>query len=290
MHTPYLAHVARTAYGIARARTFTDIPYSQQVFDSLTKILTENGEWVDEPADLPMVPLYEARYLLADRLLQENGVDQVLEVAAGLSLRLWLMVLPSSYPKYRCVEIDQPIMVALKKKILGDIMFPSEEISRGNFNGWYLEAGDALNRRSLTKACEHFREKHPIAVINEGLAVYFDHKEKAQYGENVRHLLGRFGGLWITPDIMIEDAFSNIPEWLEIKKAWYARINKNLDGYNFRNVTEAQKFYDRLGLSVEVHWLTEVIDELVSPERIGLSREIVRGMLSRWPLFVMRPR
>jgi O-methyltransferase involved in polyketide biosynthesis len=193
----------------------------------LNKILRESGEQESDPMDLAMVPLFEARYLLTDKLLEENRIDQVLEVAAGLSLRGPLMAMRSASQHFSYVEIDQPAVVALKKKIFPRVKPLLEKISsKGKLDGWSVGVGNALNPRSLAMASRHFWNSTPFAVVNEGLMVYFTHREKTLFARNVHHLLERFGGIWITSDIMTTDAFSNVPNWEEIKKTGIAGLAK----------------------------------------------------------------
>jgi hypothetical protein len=81
--------ISATAWQIAHRRTFTDIPYSQEIFDEFERILSEQGR-SDIPEELispQIAPQIKARYKLVSRLLVENSVQQVLEIATGLSPR-----------------------------------------------------------------------------------------------------------------------------------------------------------------------------------------------------------
>jgi hypothetical protein len=131
MQKGYLAKVARTAYGTAHARTFTNIPFSKEIFEGLKKVLRERGEQESDPMDPPMVPLFEARDILTDRLLRENRITQVLEVASGLSLGGLLMTARAKSPHFCYVEVDQAPVVALKRKILSSIPFSFADFYSG---------------------------------------------------------------------------------------------------------------------------------------------------------------
>jgi O-methyltransferase involved in polyketide biosynthesis len=286
----YFERVARTAYGPAYARTFTDVPFSQEIFNELER-LVQDQELKDELLESDMIPMFEARYLLTNQLLEREGSRRILEVAAGLSSRGLLMARGADLPCFCYVEVDQPKVVELKAKIFGAMaasLGPNR--NRAGSFGWYLQAGDALKSSSLEGACVRFNKTGPIAVVNEGFMVYLSFKEKAIYAENVHRLLKGFRGVWITPDIMTKDAFSDMPAYQAIKERWHARIGRNLDDCHFADLSQAQEFYEDLGFSVEVHTLSEVMNGMVSPERLNIRRATVRKILDQRPLFVMRVR
>src|ERR1035437_2819574 len=97
-----------SAFSIAFCRTFTDIPYSQEIFDELNKIQKNNESKVSIPGrkirmESSVVLRSEARYKLVNKLLVENGSKQVLEIASGLSPRGL-----TKDPDVNFVEIDLP--------------------------------------------------------------------------------------------------------------------------------------------------------------------------------------
>ena len=78
-----------TAYVTAYPRTFTDIPYSNEIFDGL-EALRKEGHLPEIEEDQKvdrLAPELEARYKLIDKLLAKAEITQVLELAAGLSTR-----------------------------------------------------------------------------------------------------------------------------------------------------------------------------------------------------------
>ncbi len=153
-----------TAYG----RTFTDIPYSQAMFDELESIRAAAGsvDILEEMKDTKLAPHFEARHKLLDKLIKRTDTKQVLEVAAGLSTRGLDMSFDSSVDY---VEVDLSAMMVDKRKILASLEQSGAVPKRKNL---YLEDGNALDFDDLLKASRHFDEPKPIVVVNEGLLRY----------------------------------------------------------------------------------------------------------------------
>ncbi|TAL48148.1 hypothetical protein EPN87_01200 [archaeon] len=56
----------------------------------------------------------------------------------------------------------------------------------------------------------------------------------------------------------------------------------------FRDVEHAKEFFAQQGFQVEAHSYTEVEDELVSSEKLGMSKKEVHEAIKHAPVFVMR--
>jgi len=272
-------NISPTAWIIAHRRTFTDIPYSQAIFDEFEKIRRVEGNFeIPEELKSPQVaPQIEARYKLVSRLLNENYPQQVLEIAAGLSPR-GLEI--TDNPDVEYIEIDLPGIVSQKRKIV-DAIKP-----RANL---YLKVGNALDLESLQTAVSHLDQVRPLVVVHEGLLRYLNFEEKAIVAQNVHALLSQSGGVWITPDITlasIVQAENSVTENQTDKT--HLLIGMNIENNRFENVDEAQKFFENLGFTVERHSFMEVIDELVSPKRLGQTQQEVEALLKDPYVFVMR--
>src|ERR1700761_7307877 len=77
-----------TADVVAYRRTFTDIPFSKEIWEILQARLSPEEKKKQEMLNYPHItPLFEARYLLTDQILKKSGITQVLELAAGMSPR-----------------------------------------------------------------------------------------------------------------------------------------------------------------------------------------------------------
>jgi hypothetical protein len=83
MHIADFETISPTAILTAYPRIFTDIPYAQEIFDELKKRV----EITDDLINKLIAPELEARYKLINKLLEQNNIKQIIEIAAGYSQR-----------------------------------------------------------------------------------------------------------------------------------------------------------------------------------------------------------
>jgi O-methyltransferase involved in polyketide biosynthesis len=272
--------VGLTAMAVAYQRTLSDIPYTKRIFNAAERISASNGG-----PELPKA-MYkinaarmEARYKLISKLIMETGTTQILEIASGLSPRGISTVGPGGISY---VETDLPGMIKLKRAILEGIKKPLPK-------ALHLTPADALSRTELKKAASIFAPDRPITVVNEGLLLYLDRNQRIAVAGNVKHLLRTFGGEWITTDIYLEKVRRKRTE----KDASYVKAVTQLSGVDinrnrYKDLNAAIRFFESLGLLVEVRKFTEVTGELKSPKKIGLSRKELEDRMSSGVAFVMR--
>ncbi|MEK7579086.1 MAG: class I SAM-dependent methyltransferase [Patescibacteria group bacterium] len=246
----------------------------------MEKIRIEAGETIPEVVkDTRLSPQFEARYKLANRLLKESGITQILEIAAGLSPR-GLELSEDSRVTY--VETDFSKLIEEKKQILSKF---KKELPANI----YFEPADALVYEELLLACKHFDEKKPIAVIHEGLLRYLSFEQKAVVAKNIHKILEKFGGVWITPDIskkrMVQDS-EVVAHGLRDKINEITGIN--IDNNLFDNEEHAVRFFSDLGFSIERHSFMEERNNLVSPKKLNIDDHKVRLLLENAQVFVMR--
>ncbi len=273
--------ISPTAWIVARQRTFTDIPYSQEVFDGLQAIMrttwsAEEMEKLESLIEPEITPFMEARVKLVNRILKEKNVKQVLEIAAGFSSRGIEMTKDASI---NFIEVDLPGIMNEKRGILKALVEQSKISSRPNL---YFYDGNALNQGDLLTATKVFK-KEPIAVVNEGLLTYLDFEEKANVAGNVHRLLESFGGVWVTPDLSLWSGGK--AQAVNNRVAHITGIDKQK--ISFESEAKAREFFEGLGFVVESHSFREVLDELSSPQKLNLSRERVIEILGARAVFVM---
>lgn len=272
--------ISPTALMIAHRRTFTDIPYVKDIYEELERIYKTQGKealpaGLENPA---IASQFEARYKLVNRLLRESGVIQVLEIAAGHSPRGLEM---TDDPSFRYVEVDLSGIAEQKRGIV-------KVIGKDRVN-LQVENGDALDLQTLQNAVSQLDPSKPIGIINEGLLRYLNFDQKAQVARNVHSLLERFGGVWITPDITLKSVMQaeNAATGGQTDKV-KELTGINIDQNAFSSVEEARKFFENLGFSIEPHRFTEVMDELVSPSKLGQTKEEVERFTEGAHAFVLR--
>ena len=111
--------VIPTAWMVAYRRTFTDIPYSQEIFENLETIKKENGYNIPSNLQKPeLAPQFEARHKLIDKLIYQTNSNQVLELASGFSSRGLSM---AKEDNFTFVELDLPTVIYEKQQIVKKI-------------------------------------------------------------------------------------------------------------------------------------------------------------------------
>ncbi|MCL5125871.1 MAG: class I SAM-dependent methyltransferase [Deltaproteobacteria bacterium] len=274
--------VIPTAWGVAFRRTLTSIPLCQEIFSILDKSLTDLADRTKlEQLKRPkLTPFFEARYLLTQKLLRENRTNQFLELASGLCPR-GILLTENAHITY--VEIDFPSTIEQKTKIIEELVSLRKIDRRPNLR---LLAGNVLDPDIIDLAANFFQQA-PITIINEGLMRYQWFDNKALVGKNNLRLLRRFGGTWITPDI-------TLPEQNTIRKA-VIRQTMELTGIDvsenaFPDAAHAKSFFETLGFEVEQRSFMEVVDQLTSPKKLGMTDSDVEQMISWRVAFVMKNR
>ncbi len=281
--TSFNGKISFTADGVAYRRTFTDIPYSKEIFE----ILKQHGGMIDpkekQRADaMPqLIPMFEARYLLTDQELKKSGIKQVLELASGLSPRgfIWADDLDVQY-----VEIDLPEKMAMKRTVVNELHCLN---GTNGYDNLHLLEGNITLRQDILDS-NIYLEHEPLFVICEGLLRYLNWRDKSSLALAVRdtiHLHG--GGIWTTPDIELLSDVNATPEstarYDMMAREWGFDVRPNL----FKDMGHAVEFFEAFGFKVNQHCQLEMIDQLVSPKRLGLPDENVRQQLGMRTSFVM---
>jgi len=269
-----------TAWTMAHRRSFTDIPYSNEIFKRIEQIRKQNNVEIAEEFISPQVaPQIEARYKLINKLINKQNINQILEIACGFSPR-GLQMTEDANVTY--VDVDLKPILETKKAITCDI------IQRTNY---FFEIGNALNLKSLISATKHFNTKKPLIVVHEGLLRYLNFSGKALVAGNIRKLLTIFNGTWITPDITLKKVITteNISTNNKTEKV-ASTIKVDYDLNSFNSVTHAQQFFEGLGFFVKRYKFMEMKDDLVSPQKLHQDKKALKSLLKDPVVFEMTVR
>src|SRR5437667_6952274 len=117
------------------------------------------------------------RTVLFDRFIREQiaeGVDMIVNLAAGLDARPYRMELP---PSLQWIEVDLPDLLAYKESVIGN----EKPVCR--LERIALDLADVVARRELFGRLANRAKK--ILVLTEGLLVYLSREE---VGELARDL------------------------------------------------------------------------------------------------------
>jgi len=274
--------ISPTAWTVAYRRTFSDIPYSKEIYQELEKNLVKNNipNLPDEYKFLAMAPLFEARHKLINKLVTAENNYQILDIAAGLTPRGLEM---TRNKNITYLEVDLPKIIKQKRLIVKEILKRDAAPSRKNLQ---MKVGDALNLKSLKNAVVSLNNNKSLTIITEGLLRYLNFSEKKIVAENVKVLLKKFGGVWITPDIIFKRNLK--PKFIENNTRVAKLTGINLEENKFVSVETAKTFFQDLGFTIEIHRFTEVLMNLISPKRLRMSRKDVKEVIETRVVFVMR--
>lgn len=145
------------------------------------------------------------RHAIIDSLLARSGCSNVIEIAAGFSPRGCAV---SADPAYRYCEIDQPEVIALKRRQLERSGAGREVLARPGFN---LLAGDITALDFSPHA-----SRGPTFVISEGIMMYFRRDAQGDIWRNIAQFLRTVGGEYVfdyTP-ADCEPPRSRVGQWL----------------------------------------------------------------------------
>jgi len=273
--TSFGEKISFTADVVAFARTSTDIPLCPEIFDIAEKIGApldpkEKARTNEEPH---IIPYMEARYKLTDRLLENSGYTQVIELASGLSPRGFIAC-DDPYVQY--VEIDLPEKMFLKRKIVDEL---HRRQGTGRYSNLHLEEGNVINTNDM-EATETYFSRDPVFIVCEGLLRYLSFADKEKLAKNVRRIMEQHpGSIWTTPDIHLLCDVEN----LTTTTRWGVDVKPNM----FRDIHHAREFFRGFGFLIEERSLAEMFDRLVTPKRFNMDERDVRTALEKRTVFVM---
>jgi O-methyltransferase involved in polyketide biosynthesis len=179
------------------------------------------------------------RYQSLDRLLAASGLTNVLELAAGLSLRSYALARQHAVTY---LDTDLPEMIETKRGLV-------EQLAVGPLVGDVkLRAMNALGEGELTAAVDEL-PPGPVAVLNEGLLMYLDDAEKRRLAANVRDVLARRGGVWITADIYLHTP-GNMPPIGRDDRLNHFLTTHRVEENKFASFAEAEQLFTELGFAV----------------------------------------
>jgi O-methyltransferase involved in polyketide biosynthesis len=280
--------ISPTAKLVAQLRIFTDIPFAKELAEESCSEETFKELVGDmDKSIIGFTPLIEARYKVTDKILEQRGINQVLEIASGLSPRGLAM---TENPNVIYVATDLPNILEQEKAIAEKIITETN-ISRPNL---HFQTANVLNRQSLYAAASFFRPSKRIAVVNEGLLMYLNRQEKGAAASNILELLKQNGGLWITPDVSTKKFMERIFQANENLRKIASHISgiteRNIENNTFADDDDTRQFFDDAGFVIEEFQHSYIIDELSSVKSLGIERGIVLKILQGRKTIILTPK
>ncbi len=190
--TPLISHVSDTARWVAVYRAmeterpdaiFRD-PYARRLAGPRGEAIVQ-GMPKGRAFAWPMIVRTAVMDEIILRTIADEGVDCVLNLAAGLDARPWRLTLPASL---QWVDVDHPEMIELKESTL------AQEQTTCRYEGVPLDLADGPGRRALFERIGATARR--VLVITEGLLVYLPEEAVAGLAADL-HAQPSFT-LWLT--------------------------------------------------------------------------------------------
>jgi len=266
--------ITSTAIVTAYPRIFTDILYEKEIYKWLSNHCNE-----EVSLNKNLAPNIEARYKLTNKILDNSGIKQVLELAAGYTSRGLIY----SSKGYNYVEMDLGKVVHNKINVVHDVYGDIPESLK-------IISGNALRYSDYLRVSEYFDNNDKVAVINEGLFRYLTFEEKRVVAENVYTLLKKHGGIWITCDVtpkkFIQTQNKAIPQFNKDLSTITSRNNLN---DRFENIEHIKEFFGKIGFEIaEVHRFSEMKEDLYSINHHNIYDENIEHLLEDAIVVVMK--
>ncbi len=281
------ARISVTAKVSAYYRKFSDIAFAAEVAtligadEAFAAIAREHGL---EPDKLTFyAPMFEARYKSITQIIRQSGASQVLELACGYSLRGLDLTRDGSLGY---VETDLPDVIATKRELLDELR---QRHAIAPNSQHVVMAADVLDVEQLRRAAAVFDRARPLMVLCEGLVGYLTRAETSRLAENVRALVGDFGGgWWVVPDFAFKTEIQNLPpERIRLREAITGVTQRQLDASAFEDSSELVGFLGSAGFDVRVCSQVDETPAFSSLAALGLSPAVIERLRSVLRVWVM---
>ena len=270
----------------AYMRQFSDIPYAADTADIIQarpafEAFLRPHKLI--PEDLHFyAPYFESRHKAISAAIQRVNPRQVLEIGAGLSPRGLTL---SADGRIFYVETDLEAMIGEKRALLAALTRRNRLPARNNLRN---VAADALELDQLLAAANYFKSGQRLVIVHEGLLQYLSSSETEQVARNIHHLLGKFGGTWITPDFSLKGDSAHISDQQKhFRQVLHDATDRTLYDNAFDSIEHLREYFRGLGFHIEVFNQLYLAPDLVSPTRLRLDPAILdelRPRLRLWSL------
>jgi O-methyltransferase involved in polyketide biosynthesis len=277
--------ISPTALLTAYARKFTNIPYTQEIAELTNAIATVEklGDWEQTKAMIAFFAVHtEGRYKAIEQVRTQFHSTQILELASGLLPRGTVL---SQQVEITFIESDLPAMIQQKQQLVQQLVG-----ERSNLHFLEIDATRDLNSSRLY---DYFQRDRSVTVLCEGLLMYLSFAEKQQVLANVREILQTFGGVWITPDLLVtkkEDIEKMRQDSAASQQmAKFERfVGRPLIENMFTDPDQVKQFIQEQGFQMEVFSTSEVLDQLECLSALEIDRNLAKEILKTIPVFALK--
>ena len=212
---------------------------------------------------VPVNRLYhEMRYTAINNYVVDKDYKNVMDIACGFSSR---GIFLARQGRHFVGAEFKPIVMAAGNKIKA-CLTPEEQKSVS------YEVVDATDKESMTAAADTMDGK--ICVVMDGLMMYLDREQQAATLQNIRDILKKHGGAYVTFDFSARDFVKESARvvygnedadeiYRESAKIYESISDADFEKSFFPNDEAATKFIEAQGLKVERRPVVENTDAVI---------------------------
>jgi O-methyltransferase involved in polyketide biosynthesis len=246
---PCVEKISSTALFVSYARRYSDIPYagkfpvpeeSQEIYERMMEQNIAGAGF--------LTILYEARYKNLRKVLREimenENIHNIIEIASGSSSH---GLEESENSDIIYVETDLPDMISEKEEKCTEILHNRKEERRN----LYFASVNALKKEEMLATLNLVSEDGPIMVTNEGLLSYFDNEDKAKIAKNIKAIVEKRGGVWVTADTCVRFPPPSDIDMKTIFRGLAKTTERKIREKAFVSIEESIAFFEDFGFEVE---------------------------------------
>lgn len=276
--------VSPSAKSLLLMKGYTNIPYARE-----TAALMDNTEVFGLNFDDKdfwfwlRVMHFESRYWSIDQLLKQADGRNILELSSGYSWRG--LDLCNKHESIHYIDTDLPEVTAIKQSMINRLHLDKDV--KGRFELLPLNAMDEQAFRDITGRFTG----GALTIVNEGLLMYLDTREKKQLCNTIHGTLKQRGGCWITADVYVrrpEGMRVSIPQ--SDKEAAFFEQH-HIEENKFESYESAEAFFKEQGFelvreAVPDYQALSVLPHLrkALPEELRNSKEPPPKIQATWML------
>jgi O-methyltransferase involved in polyketide biosynthesis len=177
-----------------------------------------------------------------DRLINEHGVTQILEIACGLSPRGYHY--SRRFPQVQYIEADLPAMAKRKQTLL-----EQQDRMRDNHRVTVCNIFETQPPNGLEVVLQQLDPTRPTLVLTEGLINYFSTASMEQFWQRLALGTRRFPGAWYLTDLYPRLRYHTAYPWVRVAHRMLGLIASAEVNLHYEDDDEICAAFTRLGFA-----------------------------------------
>lgn len=236
--------ISPSARSLLLVKGHTGIPYARELAEKIAFPEKYEADCSSEDFSfLATVMHFENRYSAINQLLNDLPISNMLELASGYSFRG--LQLAHERADLHFIDTDLPEIIGIKSLFINQHN-PAIRSMNGSYELLSLNALDA----GQFNAVSDLFPQGELAVINEGLLVYFTLEEKIRLCSIIHRILTDRGGCWINADIYIKPKLTLTDQ--QCKEPYIKfMLEHHVFDQMFESYEQAEDFFRQQGFMLE---------------------------------------